>query len=196
MGNEALICIRSENWIRDRECGALNAPTKLLPAMKTMYLALELEGMSRRVTTAFNGGIMEMVMIRIVHQMDPHSTMEQKRVIFFLCFQSQDPWTPCVADYKEFLKPLLKPIWDFLRQTGSPFIVNLYSWFAAKEGYIPTKVACGVPAHILPFDGKHNYYFNFDSQLDMNRIAMCKNSKPLVHWALPEAKGFLGKASW
>lgn len=92
-------------------------------------------------------------------------------------FQSRNPWTPCVADFKEFLKPILRPIWQFYRETGAPFIVNIYSWFAAMGGNISTKYACGVPDVSLPSDGKYNYYFNFDMQVDMNRVAMCKNGK-------------------
>lgn len=61
VGNEPLICIKTEDWAKHHECGALNSAVRVLPAMKMMYTALGLEGMPRRVTTALNGGIMEMV---------------------------------------------------------------------------------------------------------------------------------------
>eukprot|EP00915_Cephaloidophora_sp_WS-2016_P007890 GHVH01010907.1.p1 GENE.GHVH01010907.1~~GHVH01010907.1.p1 ORF type:complete len:384 (+),score=45.01 GHVH01010907.1:436-1587(+) len=175
VGNEPLLCIKTKDWAANQECGSLQVPAKLLPAMKNMKAAaLDLDW-DIPVSTAFNGGIMEM---------------------------SSNPWTPCVGDFKIFLKPILEPIWDFLgsQNPPSPFIVNIYSWFATMAGHLSPSASCGyyepyqrnergvvittvnpqsgviqpVPFNV-PFDGDYGYVFNYDMQVDMQRVAMCKN---------------------
>eukprot|EP00922_Rhytidocystis_sp_ex-Travisia-forbesii_P027325 GHVS01040047.1.p1 GENE.GHVS01040047.1~~GHVS01040047.1.p1 ORF type:complete len:511 (+),score=50.04 GHVS01040047.1:196-1533(+) len=162
VGNEPFLCIRTADWIVNGECGSLNVPAKLLPAMKNMRRALEQLGLTRPVSTAFNGGILEM---------------------------SANPWTPCVSDYKLHLKPLLVPIWHFLRSQPAPFIVNLYSWFASMGGHIPPPLAVGYPHTVLPFDGQYNYYFNYDMQQDMQRVAMCVNE-------ITDLELWIGETGW
>jgi len=174
VGNEPLLCIKTKDWATKLECGSLQVPAKLLPAMKNMKIAAMELGLDVPVTTAFNGGIMEM---------------------------SQNPWTPCVADFKEHVKPILEPIWDFLRGQDpvAPFMVNLYSWFACMGGHLTPAASCGhyepnqrdekgeiittvdangervpIPFNVA-FDGEYGYLFNYDMQVDMQRVAMCKN---------------------
>lgn len=152
VGNEPLICIKTEQWAAKGECGSTNSPAKLLPAMRNVKEALRIENMEAiPVSTALNGGILEM---------------------------STNPWTPCVADFRSAVLPLLRQIWDFLREQKppAPFIVNIYSWFASMGGHITPDIAVGYPGPTLPADGKYTYYFNFDMQLDMQRVALCKNN--------------------
>ncbi|KAL8443436.1 hypothetical protein Emed_006791 [Eimeria media] len=152
VGNEPLICIKTEHWAARGECGSTNSPAKLLPAMRNIKEALEAAGMGRvPVTTALNGGILEM---------------------------SSNPWTPCVSDFRPAVLPLLRELWGFLRmqQPPAPFLVNIYSWFAAMGGHLSPDISVGYPGPTLPFDGKYTYYFNFDMQLDMQRVALCKNN--------------------
>ncbi|KAL8425468.1 hypothetical protein Efla_002589 [Eimeria flavescens] len=159
VGNEPLICIKTEQWAAKGECGSTNSPAKLLPAMRNVKEALEAVGMgSTPVTTALNGGILEM---------------------------SANPWTPCVSDFRPAVLPLLRELWAFLRmqQPPAPFMVNIYSWFAAMGGHISPDISVGFPGKNLPFDGQFNYYFNFDMQLDMQRVALCKhNATDLDLW--------------
>lgn len=163
VGNEPFLCIKTDQWLSRHECGPYNVPAKLLPAMKNMYEALKLEGMERPVTTAFNGGIMEM---------------------------STNPWTPCIADFKIFIKPLLLPILDFLKETESPFMVNIYSWFACMGGSISVPSAVGYPDEgSMAGDGNFTYYFNFDMQVDMQRVALCKNG-------YADLKVWIGETGW
>ncbi|XP_026194374.1 lichenase-2-like [Cyclospora cayetanensis] len=152
VGNEPLLCIKTEQWAAKGECGSTNSPAKLLPAMRNVKRALIQEGLGwLPVTTALNGGILEM---------------------------SQNPWTPCIADFRPSVLPILREIWEFLRSQSppAPFMVNIYSWFAALGGHIPPYLAVGFPGSALPSDGAYSYYFNFDMQLDMQRVALCKNN--------------------
>ncbi|PFH35734.1 glycosyl hydrolases family 17 protein [Besnoitia besnoiti] len=154
IGNEPLICIRTAEWAAKQECGSLNIPAKLLPAMRNAKKALSKLGLGKMpVTTAFNGGILEM---------------------------SRNPWTPCISDYRDVVKPILREVWTFLGQQSpaAPFIVNIYSWFAAMGGHLTPDVSVGVPSESgrIPNDGVYQYYFNFDMQVEMQRVAMCKNN--------------------
>lgn len=149
VGNEPFLCIRTIRWLENKECGELNIPSKLLPAMKAMQRAVneyELQD-EMFVSTALNGGILEM---------------------------STSPWTPCVSDYKAPVVSLMLPLLDFLRENNSIFIVNVYSWFATMGGHLPPAIATGEPTDTIPFDGRYNYYFNYDMQVDMQRVALCK----------------------
>ncbi|KAL8435998.1 hypothetical protein ACSSS7_002043 [Eimeria intestinalis] len=152
VGNEPLICIKTEHWAARGECGSTNSPAKLLPAMRNIKEALKAAGMGAvPVTTALNGGILEM---------------------------SANPWTPCVADFRPAVLPLLRELWGFLRmqRPPAPFMINIYSWFAAMGGHITPDISVGYPGPNLPSDGQYTYYFNFDMQLDMQRVALCKNN--------------------
>lgn len=167
VGNEPLLCVKTANWAAKQECGSLNVPAKLLPAMQNVKRALAAVGLARiPVTTAFNGGILEM---------------------------SKNPWTPCVADYRDVVKPILRKVWSFLeeQQPPAPFMVNLYSWFASMGGHIPPDISVGVPADSgnIPNDGVYKYYFNFDMQVEMQRVAMCKNN--VTHLDL-----WIGETGW
>ncbi|CBZ53812.1 hypothetical protein NCLIV_035930 [Neospora caninum Liverpool] len=167
VGNEPLICIKTAEWAAKQECGSLNIPAKLLPAMKHVKKALIQVGLEHiPVTTAFNGGILEM---------------------------SRNPWTPCVADFRDVVKPILRSVWTFLEEQTprAPFMVNIYSWFAAMAGHITPDISVGVPpasGHV-PFDGAYHYYFNFDMQVEMQRVAMCKNN--VTHIDL-----WIGETGW
>ena len=133
VGNEPFICIKTKEWGVKGECGSLNAPAKLLPAMKRVKEALAKNGMSHvPVTSAFNGGILEM---------------------------AANPWTPCVSDFKEHLKELLPPVWDFLQsqEPPAPFIVNIYSWFAAMSNHVVPAIAVGHPHKAQQIDGRFKY---------------------------------------
>ncbi|PHJ20992.1 glycosyl hydrolases family 17 protein [Cystoisospora suis] len=167
VGNEPLLCVKTTNWAAKQECGSLNIPAKLLPAMQNVKKALTAVGLADiPVTTAFNGGILEM---------------------------SKNPWTPCVADYREVVKPILRKVWSFLegQKPPAPFMVNLYSWFASMGGHIPPDISVGVPAESgnIPSDGVYKYYFNFDMQVEMQRVAMCKNN--VTHLDL-----WIGETGW
>ncbi|ESS36141.1 glycosyl hydrolases family 17 protein [Toxoplasma gondii VEG] len=167
VGNEPLICIKTAEWATKQECGSLNIPAKLLPAMRNVKKSLRQVGLERMpVTTAFNGGILEM---------------------------SKNPWTPCVADFRDVVKPILRNVWAFLEEQTppAPFMVNIYSWFAAMAGHITPDISVGVPSasgHV-PFDGAYQYYFNFDMQVEMQRVAMCKNN--VTHLDL-----WIGETGW
>ncbi|XP_054782636.1 glucan endo-1,3-beta-glucosidase-like [Prosopis cineraria] len=115
----------------------------LVPAMKSLYDALQVEGIHDiQVTTAHSLIIMETI--------TPPSTGRFR------------------AAYSE---PILKPMLDFLRQTKTPFMVNPYPFFNLDPNNVNFAIFKPNPSLYDPFTRRH-YKNQFDALLDAVHSAM------------------------
>lgn len=139
--------------------GDSSLASQLLPAMQNLHSALSTAAPSVKVSTVNT--------MAVLAQSDPPST----------------------GAFHSDLVPALKGILGFLNQTGSPFMINPYPYFAYRADPRPETLAfCLFQPNSGRFDGgsKINYMNMFDAQVDAVRAALDATGFPSTEIVVAE----------
>eukprot|EP00244_Chara_vulgaris_P011245 TRINITY_DN5505_c0_g1_i1.p1 TRINITY_DN5505_c0_g1~~TRINITY_DN5505_c0_g1_i1.p1 ORF type:complete len:394 (-),score=40.10 TRINITY_DN5505_c0_g1_i1:95-1276(-) len=132
---------------------------KLLPAMRNVHKALHHFGLDSqiKVTHPFSYGIMG------------------------------NSYPPSAGAFKEDLKPMMRDLLQFLADTGSPFMVNVYPFLTALNPEIPLSYALyqATPEQYV-VDGQHTYTNLMDAMVDGALAAMEREGYGNVHLDIGE----------
>ncbi|KAH7441595.1 hypothetical protein KP509_03G045000 [Ceratopteris richardii] len=119
-----------------------NMMAQVLPAMQNVYTALKVLNLHRQVFV---------------------STAHSFSVLSFSFPPSSGAFEPTIASL------YVKPILDFLDETGAPFLINIYPFFAYKDN--PTEVSLDyvlfkTTEGVVDANTGLHYYNMFDAQMD------------------------------
>lgn len=139
--------------------GDSSLASQLLPAMQNLHSALSTAAPSVKISTVNT--------MAVLAQSDPPST----------------------GAFHSDLIPGLKGILGFLNETGSPFMINPYPYFAYRSDPRPETLAfCLFQPNSGRFDGnsKINYMNMFDAQVDAVRAALDATGFPSTEIVVAE----------